>query len=111
MKLSEIRGERTFDVLGDLVAPVLNIASDEKAVAFFRDRERPEGQDVREFAARKAKETLPALLKGHKADLVAIMAALNGMEPGEYAETLTLASLLSDLTELLSDEGFTAFLS
>ena len=111
MKLSDIKGEATFDVMADLVSPVLSIATDDDAAAMFRKEPVPEGQTAREFALGKAKRCLPKLLRDHKTDLIAICAALRQVDPKEYTEGLTLMSLTKDVFELVSDEDFIGFLS
>lgn len=111
MKLSEIKGERTFDVLADLIQPIANLAADEDAAKLFKREKPPKGKDPKQFAMEKATKLLPKLMKGHKADFVAIMAALSGTTAEEYAENLNLAKLMGDLAELLTDEEFLAFLS
>lgn len=111
MKLSEIRGERTFDVIADIIEPVANIAADKEASALFNREKAPEGADPREFALEKFKKSMPALMRGHKRDIIAIMAALDGTTAEEYCEGLTLSSLVLDVLELVNDEEFAAFLS
>ena len=111
MKLSDVKGERTLDVLADLIGPIASIAMDENAAKFFERGGCPEGKDPREFALEKARDMLPSLIKGHKDDLVEILAAVKGVTPKEYAEGLNLAALASDVAELLTDEEFLAFLS
>ena len=111
MKLSEIKGERTFDVIADCIDPVMNIAMDKKASAFFEQQECPKGQTPREFMLARAKRSIPHLLKNHKADLIAILATINGVTPADYEKNMTLASVIADVTEVLTDEEFSAFLS
>ena len=43
MRLSDVRGERTLDVIADLIGPIAEIASDEEAAALFRREKVPEG--------------------------------------------------------------------
>lgn len=111
MKLGDVKGERTLDVLADLIGPIANIAMDGNAAKFFERGGCPEGKDPREFALEKARDMLPALIRDHKGDLVEILATIKGVEPKEYAEGLNLAVLASDVAELLTDEEFLAFLS
>lgn len=42
MKLSDVKGDRVLDVLADLIAPVTNIAVDDKAAAIFKKAVVPE---------------------------------------------------------------------
>lgn len=106
MKLSDIHGERVFDVIADIIDPIANIAEDEKASAMFRREKIPEGMTVKEFAMQRARKALPALLKGHKGDIIAILASIEGVSADAYKGTLNLAKLMRDATELLTDEAF-----
>lgn len=111
MRLSDIKGDRVFDVIADIIAPACNIASDPVASRALTKEVPPEGVPVREFAATKAKECIPTLLRDHKPDLIAIFAALNGVTPEEYREGLTMATLIHDVAEMFMDEDLSAFLS
>lgn len=112
MKLSDIHGERVFDVIADIIDPIANIAEDEKASAMFRREKIPEGMTVKKFATQRARKALPALLKDHKNDIIAILAAIEGVSAESYKGALNLVKLMRDATELLTDDTFTAlFLS
>lgn len=106
MKLSDIHGERVFDVIADIIDPIANIAEDEKASAMFRREKIPEGMTVKEFAMQRARKALPALLKQHKGDIINILSAIEGVSADAYKGTLNLAKLMRDATELLTDEAF-----
>lgn len=109
MKLSDIQGDRVFDVIADIIDPIANIAEDEKASAMFQREKLPEGMTVKQFAMQRARKALPALLKGHKADIIAILAAIEGVSADAYKGALNLAKLTRDTVELLTDDAFTAF--
>lgn len=112
MKLSDIQGERVFDVIADIIDPIANIAEDEKASAMFRREKLPEGMTAKQFMAQRARKSLPALLKDHKSDIIAILAAIEGVGADAYKGALNLVKLARDTVELLSDDAFTAlFLS
>lgn len=107
MKLSEIRGERVLEVIADLIDPVANIAEDEAASGLFRREKLPEGMTAKHFLLERAKKTAPALLKGHKNDLITILSVLAGVSREEYAQSLTIPRLLCDFVDLMTDDGFT----
>lgn len=107
MKLSDIHGERVFDVIADIIAPIANIAEDEKASAMFRREKIPDGMTAKEFAMQRARKALPALLKGHKGDIIAILASIEGVSAESYKGALNLVKLMRDATELLTDDAFT----
>lgn len=112
MKLSDIHGERVFDVIADIIDPIANIAEDEKASAMFRREKIPEGMTAKKFAMQRARKALPALLKGHKDDIISILAAIEGVSTDAYKGALNLVKLMRDAAELLADDAFTAlFLS
>lgn len=67
---------------------------------------------VKQFATQRVRKALPALLKGHKGDIIAILASIEGVSVERYTGALNLVKLMRDATELLTDEAFTAlFLS
>lgn len=108
MKLSNIQGERVFDVIADIINPIANIAEDEKVSVMFRREKIPEGMTVKQFATQRARKALPALLNGHKGDIIAILAAIEGVSAESYKGALNLVKLMRDATDLLSDDAFTA---
>lgn len=109
MRLSDIKGERAIEVIGELIDPIANIAENKEASALFRREKLPEGIDAKAFVVSRLRKGLPVLLKNHKGDIVSILAALEGVTPAEYAATLDLRKVVKDLTELLTDEEFMAF--
>ncbi len=111
MRLSDVKGERTFEVVADIIEPVYRIAQDEAAVEMLSPKPCPDGEDPKHFMARRLVAGVPALLRSHKGDLVAIMAAIEGEDAEEYAESLDLAKLVVSLTELVSDPALMGFLA
>lgn len=109
MKLSDIRGERVFDVVAEIIDPIVSIAQDKDAADLFAPREKPKDMEPWEFFLSRVKRSLPPLLKTHRDDFVRIMATVNDVTPEEYKSELTLAKLFSDVTELVTDKEFTSF--
>lgn len=109
MRLSDIKGERAIEVIGELIDPIANIAEDKDASALFRREKLPEGMDARAFVVSRLRKGLPILLKNHKSDIVSILAAIEGVAPAEYAANLDLGKVFIDLTDLLTDKEFMAF--
>lgn len=101
MKLSDIKGDRVFDVIADLIDPVANIAQDAPAAAIFRPAE---GEQTP--VAQRLRAALPTLLRTHKQDLTSILSTIQGVSAQEYRAGLTLAVLLRDCLELLNDSQF-----
>lgn len=106
MRLSDIQGERVFDVIADIIDPVANIAQDNAASALFRRERLPEGMTAKNFLVWRARKSLPVLFKEHKGDIIAILAAIEGVSEEQYKSELSLVKLMQDATELLSDEAF-----
>ena len=61
---------------------------------------------VKQFATQRARKALPALLKGHKGDIIAILASIEGVSAESYKGSLNIVKLMRDTTELLTDEDF-----
>lgn len=106
MRLSDIKGERTLEVIADIIDPIANIAEDEGASALFKREKLPDGMTAKKFLLQRARKSAPALLKGHKEDIIAILAAIEGTSPDEYAGALNLVKLIKDTVDLLTDEAF-----
>ena len=109
MKLSEVKGERTLEVIAELIDPIANIAANPAAKALFEKQVLPQGMEKREFAVQRLRKGVPSLLKDNKADVIAILAAIEGVTQEEYTASLNLAKLISDAADLISDEAFAAF--
>lgn len=111
MKLSDIKGDRVLDVIADIIDPIANMVQDRDVAAMFERKAVPEGMDARDFFAERMRKGMPVLLKGHKADIIAIMAAIEGVTPEQYAASLDFPKLLTDAMELVTDDAFFDFLS
>ena len=106
MRLSDIKGDRVFDVIADIIDPIANIASDETASALFKREKLPEGMTAKAFLMERARKAVPALLKGHKSDIITVLSTIEGVSADDYRASLTLAKLMQDTAELLTDEAF-----
>lgn len=111
MKLSDIKGDRVLDVIADIIDPIANMVQDKDVAAMFEHKAVPDGMDARDFFAKRMCKGLPVLLKSHKADIIAIMAAIEGVTPEQYAESLDFPKLFTDVMELVTDNAFLDFLS
>ena len=106
MRLSDIKGDRTLEVIAEIIDPIANIAEDEEASAMFKREKLPDGMTAKKFLMKRVRKSLPVLLKGHKADIIAILSAIEGVSAEEYAGALNLVKLVKDCTGLLTDEVF-----
>lgn len=111
MKLSEVSGERVFDVLAEITDPVFAIATDEAVQATLQgiaDKgKKAKGEDL--LASVRA--IVPVLVKTHREDVVAILAAIEGVTPEEYVKELTMPKLFAAITDVLTDEELLSFLA
>ena len=106
MRLSDIKGDRTLEVIAEIIDPIANIAEDEEASSMFKREKLPDGMTAKKFLLKRVRKSLPVLLKGHKADIIAILSAIEGVSAEEYAGALNLVKLVKDCTDLLTDEAF-----
>lgn len=111
MKLSNIKGYRVLDVIADIIDPIANMVQDKDVAAMFKREAVPDGMEARDFFAERMCKGLPVLLKSHKADIIAIMAAIEGVTPEQYAASLDFPKLFTDVMELVTDDAFLNFLS
>lgn len=111
MKLSDIKGDRVLDVIADIIDPIANMVQDKDVAAMFKREAVPEGMEARDFFAKRMRKGLPVLLKSHKADIIAIMAAIEGVTPEQYAKSLDFPKLFTDVMELVTDDALLNFLS
>ena len=96
MKLSDIKGEQSLDLLADLIDPAGEIFSDEKVKTLFDEKS-------------DKKAIVKYMLKNHKKSIIEILAILNG----ETVETFefNIFTLPRMVMEVLSDEELLSFFS
>ena len=58
MRLSDIKGDRVFDVIADIIDPIANIASDETASALFKREKLPDGMTAKAFLLERARKAV-----------------------------------------------------
>lgn len=108
MKLSDVKGERTLDVIAEIIEPIANIAEDDVATEIFSRKKLPDGMTAKQFALRRIKKSIPALIRNHKDDLITILCTIEGTNIKAYKDSLNLAKLSKDVIDLLTDEEFMA---
>lgn len=111
MKLSDIKGDRVLDVIADIIDPIANMVQDKDVAAIFKREAVPDGMEARDFFAKRMCKGLSVLLKSHKTDIIAVMAAIEGVTPEQYAASLDFPKLFTDVMELATDDAFLNFLS
>lgn len=111
MKLSEIKGERTIEVVAELIEPIAVISQNQNARELFKRRKVPAGMTANEFFLQRVRATVPSLLTECKDEIITVLATIKGVSRREYAESMTLMSLTIDVMELLGDQEFLSFFS
>jgi len=111
MKLSDVKGERVFDVIADIIEPIATIAQDEEAIKLFDAKNRPEDMTPWEFFVERAKTSIPVLMKKYRSEICEIMAAINDTTKEEYVEGITIPKLFADVLDLVTDSEFVSFFS
>lgn len=109
MRLSDIKGDRTLDVVADCIGPISNLANDKSVKAIFKKEGLRDAKDPRKVIVARTTKMLPQVIKRNKADIIKVLSAIAGMTPEEYAEGMSLASLITDVIDLLNDEAFLSF--
>ena len=96
MRISEFKNGDAIDLLVDLIDPASKIINDSKVQEAIK--------------AKHSKLHIAKLvLKEHKAEIIEILAMLDGKTVEEYS--CTPVTIIKDLLELLSDEELVSFFS
>jgi len=130
MKLSNIKGERVFDVIADIIEPVATIAADEDAMKLFDAKDKPDELTAWQYFVERAKKAIPVIMRKYKSEICEIMAAINGVTVDEYVNgvpeqdseegegvtrykvaPLTVPKLFADVLDLVTDSEFVSFFS
>ena len=90
MTLSDYKGEAALDLLAALIEPAGRILGDSAVAAAMREH----GTML---------HGVKLALTRHKGDVIAILAAVEGVDPAAYAEQMTLVTLPKALLALLED--------
>ena len=83
----------------------MSIATSEEFKALFKKADNED--DARANIVR----AVPSLIKGHKDEAIAILAAIGGVTKEQYVSEMTFPTLIRDVNELLTDDVFTDFLA
>ena len=97
MGLRDIPRQRALDALCDLLDPVTSIMQD---------------KEMRPLMEKRNKSgAIKRILKYHKPEIIEIFAILDGENPKEYAEKITIMTLPVKLIELFNDKELLQFFS
>lgn len=136
MKLSDVKGDRTFDVIADILVPVATIAQDENVAKLFDGSNKPKKMTPWQYFVERAKVAIPVMMRDYRAEICEIMAIINDITPEEYVNgvvnpeydeekageegydvpeyltpPLNVPKLLADVMELMTDSEFVSFFS
>lgn len=136
LKLSEIKGERTFDVIAEIIGPVATIAQDEDVAKLFDGSGKPEKMTSWQYFIERIKTAVPVMMRKYRGEICEIMATLNDITTDEYVNgvvnpdydeekageegydvpkykvpPLSVPKLFADVMELMSDSEFVSFFS
>lgn len=110
--LGNIKGDKCFDFLADIMGPMFRLSENPDMVAFVESRKnKPKEMSDKDFGMKLMKEHFPALLKSGKGELSEIMAAFNGVSKEDYLEELVPQKMFGDFMALVNDPIFKSFLS
>ena len=110
MKLSEVRGDKVFDVIAGIIEPISHIASDKDVMDMFTGTTGDGGESDEALFMKKLSKAMPALMGGHKDDIVTILSTINGVSKAQYLEGLSLPSLIGDVYDIFTDDDLLVFL-
>ncbi len=96
MKITDFKGEEALDLLVNIMEPVTIIFAD-KAV---RDA----------YKSQPKLQLVKTVVKSHRAEVLEIMAMLNGMSADEYKAAITIPGLIRQVLELINDKELQSFL-
>ena len=91
MKLSEIKGEKALDVLADIMEPAIRIMSDKRIAVLAKS-----GEKIK---------AVKMAIKGHKKDVIELLASLEQKDPKEYMQEINVLTLPVKLLEILNDDA------
>lgn len=110
MRLSEVSGERVFDVIAGIIEPVSRIASDKQVMDLFSSVTGNGSESNEALFLMKLAKAMPSLISGHKNDIIAILATIDDISEAEYVNGLTLPKLIGDVYSIFTDEDLLVFL-
>lgn len=100
MKLSEIKGERSLEVIADVMELVEKLSDDKHFEKLIEALKKAKGDSA---AIRKAVcLNMPSLIRSHKDEIIAVMASAAGVDKAEYAAN---GDVLKDILELLTSDA------
>ena len=103
-KLSDIHGDEAIDVVADLIEPIADLAGDKDVKALFAKEKPKDGESVNDYNLRRLKTIAPKLLKTKKAQVIEIMAIIDGKSIEDFNKTVNVFTLPALLLQNLADK-------
>ncbi|MCC8038614.1 MAG: hypothetical protein LIP02_10885 [Bacteroidales bacterium] len=97
MKLSDVNGPRSADVMADVLSFMCIFIEDEKLSTALESKK---------SAAEQVRALYPRLFKNHKKELYEVLGSIEGCSATEYAASATPARVFNDTISLLQDPTF-----
>lgn len=110
--LDDIKGERSFDVLADVMEIMFTLADDPNVMRFAKRGENvPEGEDATEWGLKMVKECVPAMIRDHRDALASVIALSQGTTKAKYLKEVTPKQLWNDVFAIFNDSVLVGFLA
>lgn len=109
MRLSDIKGEKTLDIMADILELADSLMEDEHAKSLMSEIKKAKGSE--DASVKALSKHAPAILRNEKyrKPIVSILASIAGVSYEEYAEN---GNVLGDVIELLTqDDDLACFLA
>lgn len=110
MKISDVKGERSYTILKDVVPYINEFSKNEYFKAIFNVDDLPKDDKERRTAiASKIIDNLPDLISSCKDGLTGYFALLEGITPEEYAAGVTAQKVFDGIIDMFNDDHFKIF--
>ena len=107
MKISEMTNEQAADAMVKLAQPMANLLEDKETLRLLEQMQNPNAEGGISYFAWVIPKIVPFLMKDHKSDVYAIVAALT-MKPISAVGKMNFMETVKELRESI-DEDFIAF--
>lgn len=106
LRLSDVTGERSLDVVAEIIDPICRIALDPEANRFFKRERLKKGENATTHAITRVQKYVPTLLKSHKTEIYEILGAISGKGVEGYLAEGNAVTIFNDCLSLLGDPAF-----
>lgn len=110
MKLSDVKGERSFTILKDAVPYIAKLAKNKYFKKIFDKNGIPENTDEQqEFMLKRITDNVPDLIVNAKDDIAAYLALLEGVPTEDFVKNASGEKVIGGVLEMFTDEYFRTF--